>query len=1617
MLRNLFHHHESENGFGLWPARALNKVSKAEKPPEPIAEPASEVNRAELEWKKQYESREIVVKKLNALIAEYNKKFDTETDKSKWVKSPWLEPLQALDADHYLETVRQIDRILCTPFYVENQPEGQKWLSWFDVNATNVRAKQRDTLLKIRGGITLNPDLKLFDKENPYGKKLMEEWNTWAETADKIADADLPLDTDNETDRKTKLGTLLTKMQTAMAGVDTASVKYWHLLNVMNRLKLQVTEWPRVMAASSALILPKEKDTYEKAQEDYLKKAEARARAHGNRLVRHERLVRESVSEKTEWEKNEVYKDIITAMDGAYGDPEYKTLWTAADGSISQQKWRESKELLLAILGEKTDKFKDPMGLFGPEFQNDETKNRKRFPFFYNEWIKYKGISSETLDVKNKEIEAITAEMQGANVRDVAKIVEDTTRSGIKNLSANLPERTPRDYAAKAERLKEMQRQYTKKAAENDTDKEAYEQAAKELGYHIRLAEAKRLLADYSKAGTEADQSFTRANLMKAENRQIVVEMAMKQFVKAMQTVDTPFGQGDWHRTMHPAVRRALLATIYETGVGEMRRQANGEMKYVEDLRPESYWMLGKLAQSLFFNRRLDGKNLDDTRRTVIAVAQLGNYAAIGLEYVTNNKKAIELAKADKTGNKAKIEALVVPGLAKNILSWNDTKLTAELTAITEKETVYQKFLAEAENCINDPYSDRAKAFLAEIRKEDAGEYKLAVGEANKNYFKNSDLFLQSLEVSYNSLDYQEKSKVEYFDRMGINVRGAYLAYMREIAKDPSVNVDNWDDMFLSPDPKQFSKLADLMERVLGDSDSEGKRGFMAVFRTLHKRGTLETTPETRDYEATAIEMFKALQVEIKHRAAVEAASARGETEVMAKLEGMTFADKISQYAKKVIDMAIGSGQSVANRAAGIVLLFGAYKIAMRAIKGKGKMDQALRLLLVGGAVELAAKKVTGQGILEKYFKLDSLSGAMEGTYEAVLLDHGREIMGEKGKEVTDEQHAAALFELNKVPFSVAMEWYMATDENGEKLPNHPDHWRKMRIDTGSIAKGLSWQQKDEDKEGRRIVRRVMENFFRYVGAKDKKYGEEGHKILKERYVDLVKDPNAPTRYAENFHRDLAESFRGRPSELTWKLVMHAEIDPLDVERVQKSGRVQSAIDAARGIGETIDRWTRQEVLQPGTAKMRLFWERVQVRYGPQAREFLADMGQWTSEKLRDTGDYVEWWWQGHKAELRKLADESLSLTWQGITIPFKVFYAGGKWAIPFASSKLRALEAMAGEGADIIDHELGENDMMPVNDLSKLKTPENAVGFERFGLYQVPFAKAFTEEDKYYESDPDEVAEDGPSHVGYYISAVGENDPTNIPNAEVQPTDSPDVKLFKLQARAYEKAKRVFAAKGLGTADIKKFMDTIHIIQEAGEPMKIHVFYRMPLKESPELQLKRQGKWPDYMDAARHKYRPPFITDPSKGFLDNVKTAFLYQVPLVRDAWKYSATVVAQATRLVTGTVGGTLDVVRKVLRIAKVPDKDTQWIVDLVTMSEERRIEVDEIAGTPALGHNLALSKKYKNAVTAKNYKDALEFAVDKNMKLYLKGSTHYSELPAGYTEPQWQKEFQEWKNINKR
>jgi hypothetical protein len=1593
MNQNNSYHREFDYGKNIFASNRLIFDQPEAGRVAPHAMPKTEVDKREDELNKVGKARDLLETRISKQIKDYNDKY-AESDFEK-DKEPFKEPLPT-DLKNADEIIKRIDRILLGVY-----KSGEAYHSLLSPDSGNKAGNRTVELLKIRAELTNSPEIHAGERVAAINEKFLnDKWNLlWRDKPEnQISVKILPKESDNTEAKKNSYIKIAAEMAIILNRYkDTGDQRFRALKQAEAQILLQI----RLLSGKPA-------GTIIQAEMGYMKENEEVLHLRGERLFGNmENAVKKSAETKAEWEKLPLYKSIKTAFDLAKSDPEYGGLFNLEEGEISNQNKREMELLFIALMSEKTNGFREglPIGTRN-EFTEDHEENRKKFPFIYNEWLKYKGINVKAIENRQSEVNAKSANLGLTTDRTYEKIdeiiktykpmVDLTTTEAEYNAALAMG-----DCAERYEKLEgaagKMSRNFLSYSGKNgvrEQDKTAYREASESIDKYAEYFHSKKLLFDILKDEKGASAAFTYSELSRPQNLPMLVEICMKQFAQAEKMVDRPFGKGDFREHYHSTIRRFLIASVYNQGVSEYRHDADGREKYVEDMSEDNYWMLSELTKSEYFNRREVGKNMDAKHRRILLVASRANKIALNLQKsvdAQNIIKALINIKKNPPGPADEKELLKYPpvqvGRYKAIQ--NVAALEELQTKVASDIKNFNDFLALARKAIRDPYSKNSDSFF---RKIESGDYMKENGTdiLGAQDLKNFEKEVKNIELGYNLLELNNNSYLQIFERIGIRAEGLYDSYLAALKKHPDMKTDNWADLFHSKD--KFTDLRNFLGEIMSNSNTQVKEDFLAVFETLRGYdGSPENLPKTRNDQMAAIAIFEMLKTAIKSEEDYRGMKARNEAEAMAKVEGMTIGDKIEVYGRSVFDMMLGPGQSWTNRAAGAVIIFGALKMAHKAWKGDDRYGKMFRGLFIAGAAELAFKHVTGRGVLEKYLGLETVAEAVSGSRKAAMIDFSSEHMEKEG--ITAEQHAVALYELDKVPFKDIMAWYeSAREEDGApRDPGKKDLFSKLNIDTGKIIKGVTWDKRDEGKEARRVVMQTVQQFFMYVAGKEgRHYAADGAKMLNERWVKMVDDPKYKPQYTEfGFTRTFADRLRANPKDLTWNMVFENEVDLADAKKTENKYGVPAVLEFLNGTYNGFRTWTRQSLEGPLIGYGKQFFDDLGYNAG-KLKDFLGEVGEDIGTNLEFAKDEMSFMYGANKWKIRRLAGMHWELMTKGAKLPFKVIYAADQMTIPWLLKTLKGIEGIAErEEFAIIQTDLQVNSIINPDRAQELldtpmqMDPKQNPEFNTFGVYQKGFYNAFKNREQSQKEAFSEIEERMMGPIGYYITEISLKD-INVDRTTTRYTESA---WFDMMAKkSQEKAKEFFSAKYQLNPDVveKMMYRPIHTIKKTGDNPKLYEFWRMPKPESVEYELKALNKWEDYNDPNLLKHRLPFMVDPDKSFLENLKDAFAKNIDpgtrvLTGDVAKYAI----QVPRAVMGIVAKAGDMIWAM--VPRQYEKQAEWVKTITQREPGTEQAIDEIF-TSAGDYTLAVSEFYKEPENAAVYKLMHDFAVLRGQGVYL-------------------------------
>lgn len=1343
--------------------------------------------------------------------------------------------------------------------------------------------------------------------------------------------------------------------------------------------------------------------------------------------ARHEKMS-EAVKRKELWKKTDAYKEVISVFDSMAGNAEFAGLFQSPDGLISQNQ-REARELFLAIMAEQTNGFQTDFALGGEaEFGNNPEENIERYPFLYSEFLKHEGdaVAGDAVSleaIRDAESKALIAQeaLGGETAEDVVQNIQ--SGGADPNELGPMPAMPNNEGWQERVRILNSWVYRFEEMAANATDmpqKNTYTQVADKIKLHRRHAEINLTLSKLKSREQVVRSKFTRAELSgDPTRRRLVISLAMKKFMKAQQIVDHPYGaKSDWRYNLHPTVRRMLIASTYHAGVASFEEKEGGVPEYTDDPRKQHHWMLSTLVMTDYFNFKEVGDEMDESHIVLLKAAFLGGRVAELLE----NSQEVRNLLADWIAVLEKQSAITDPAEREKLFrekmgkyppqyvqrysQYTKEQAQEALGKVDEDRARLQEFLNEVKAAVENPYSERSQAFITRMKRSQTdpagfgGEIasetdrlgRMGIIEGENLAAYNRQMF--DLEVNFRTAELGEANTLQFFEGLGMKIEGIYPKYLDMTRRNPELKSEHWDRLLLGT-AAEFKSLIDLLQAIIPNDKSGGKKDFIQGLYSIRAKYKGKSLSEIQaaslqegSEDAVIINVMKMLQQHLSERSGKAAYGDRNARDIEKRLNGMHIGDRISYYVGGVWDMLAGPGQSPANRVAGLVLMYGMYKSARLAMKGEGKMGKALRALFVAGSLEIAAKEVTGRGILDRV-GMDAIAGAMEGSYEAVLHQDAQEYMTEK--EINPDAHAAALYALNDASFHSVVDWYENSDDNGMPRKGVPDKFPRQ-IDLGKVKKKIGKKfakEEDLEVEARRVVKETVKHFFRYVGSKDNKRSmEHGKEALKERWVTMYDRRDYDPIYSSYDHREWFEQGGVKKGDITWQLVMRAEIDPSEVDLTRDKTMVGRLTATAREVATEVNEWVREHVYNPGAGLAEKFVSE-SGEYGQAAKGLVSEVYEKTKRKAYFGKEHVVLWYGEHQYEIRRVAENHWNLFVTGVKMPFKIVYAIDQWAMPWTLAKIEQIEETLRSDKMVPTEPNGVGPLSRA-DIFKgmnpliLKSRNETVNphFRYYGIYQEPFLRAFEAK-----TDPSREMyyKDFGMNVGYYIASATPQDAKINVNAPPYRGD-PAARHAAMVIAARDKAERFFRGKGMDPSQISQYMDRIHQVVRTGPPEQVYMFYRMPLTGSIELHLKSIGRWADYRHADQHKDREAFKVEPSQSSWENLKRAFALDMGPARTIISKVTAYAAQIPKFVFWNVEGIGNIIGEMGVGLFGKDENFKDSVDTVfKRPESQRIFMDEAFGSAA-SSGLAISEFYSNKTNAKLYKFSHEFAIRMGKPLHL-------------------------------
>jgi hypothetical protein len=1025
-------------------------------------------------------------------------------------------------------------------------------------------------------------------------------------------------------------------------------------------------------------------------EEGQLKAKEQYAGYRANRLQERGSTVEDLETEHVALQGNDDYKNeylpaVNHAVDSVLADKSYKKFFQE-EGKDSPRILNENRNLFLSILASQTDNFKAGAFPLGPEFQNDEDQNKKNFPFLYHEWGEKRKVEDQKMGGARADMEQIfqTAKVSLDDKSDSTKTdFADSVgnllgNKGLKNrvkeyADANGQLKASERYLGYESELGKMQGEISNRITElrkgEGNDPEIKE--LKEISERLGLAKKAVLKAvEYYRLDDEngeAKAKFTLENLQGDRMRQWLIEAMLKQYLKAQEIVDEGYGKygGNSKALLNPSVRLAMVAMVYREGVaGYTQKQgANGEK--VEGYNPstagEYRWAITELGQSPYFNALLQGEFLDEGQQDVLLLMRYANRAVLEKADLQGKEKKmrdiLEKSKKDEAGAQKDLEELNkispnLPPLSIGKLDEAIKQVVARTGQLLKLQTdvhsllIVEKDPAEKDEAFRDRMMQKTKTLLGAVGTDTATYGYLVEGKNNSDVLDGFGKYIHGVDRHYHVQEFNPASPAERMKYFGLKLEGFYASYNTYRQQHSEMDVSRWDEHLMKGG--DIDSLIKMFGATLDEGKiAGGKEDFLQTLRTLHGKYPMEVGGATRDAQSVAISVYNQLKEEVRNGQRIDDSRANLQKELDSRLDGMTFADKIPETAKSVIDMVIGPGQSLTNRAAGLAILAVAFKLLKGAWEGKTVLGKAARYTGLAMALELVVKKVTGAGLLDRA-NVTGIADAMKGMHESVLIKRGESM------DITKEEHARALVQLNKVPMKDVLEWYRNSTPDGQKLPGGRDLFPKG-IESTEIVKGIRLKEMDEEVEARRVVKRSVRNFLEYVGEKQRGGAETGLRALEERYVKPFADPNYRFEKTEGTEFELSKTWLeqiGRnPAAVTWEGVMRSEVRWEDVDKVAKGGMLNALADK---FEQAID-WTKEKVrvdlLPLGGHYAKSYYHHLNAKYGNIIPE--------TAEKglnfVEDKENEIKIWWEtGQDAvRIRKMGKDTWQIVKAGVFLPY----------------------------------------------------------------------------------------------------------------------------------------------------------------------------------------------------------------------------------------------------------------------------------------------------------------------------------------------------------------------------
>ena len=1010
-----------------------------------------------------------------------------------------------------------------------------------------------------------------------------------------------------------------------------------------------------------------------------------------------------------------------------------------------------------------------------------------------------------------------------------------------------------------------------------------------------------------------------------------------------------------------------------------------------------------------------------------------------------------------------------------------------ELSRVREaKKTAYEAAL----NAKNPDLQNKTKAYVAnEIRLmhgnaifQSLKDYlKDPESPESKNWFAlNRDVMeknpsgkkrlIDSNDVSltYNSMELQSRSierKMEML--MDIEMRGLYENYEREVKKDPErFRIENWMRLF-NGTKEDRKALIGFLKSVIPNDEAGGKKDLLFILNNMENEDTMTLLGmgprEKNDPRFVALSVMNLISVhigEVKKR--IDKSDPKKE-EYENRMDGKTISDYLMKQVNATWQMLAGSGSKPADRIAGGLLLYMAYKSLRTAFGDKpGPYGNLLKLGLVATVADLIVKRQTGKSILE-YVNVHSIANSFEGTPEAALVQFNKNI-GEseevKGISINEEQQHEALRQMKNVPFGKLTEWYKTVSLTGGGLrpkKGEPDLFKKLTpaIQTDVIYGHKKHPNLEPDLVGRAAVFKMMKGLFTYMGNQDghasDNAAEYGLRAAEARWIRPLQPKGTPEVPGDTKWRPTPEfmaPYKGNPDKLDWETVMHIEVRQEDAMKTVGANWIDRSYNAGGDLAQAAADLFRVDIVAPTRAKMQEYLVSARNQWGPEAKQWILELGETGATQVSFAKDRVILEYGAHKDEAGRIIGQHIELVKTATVSVFKLAIGGEQILLNLAD---KTINQMGG----ILQTKFGNEIQIPLMTDDPNPTmvftpiPPNPRGLtpkERAGdpnalnpYYKDYFGEIFAPRfgealrngarpqptpsagptNRNYYVENNELASDGRTNLGPIAYTMVRFDTNDLaPEEKTSPYDitlnlhkkveeqarkeimvnieaqidadlraqieaqidadlraqvvsnqisSSEVPGRKAKMMAEQiSSSKVQERKAKTMADykepyLKKYLVPITTVMKVGargpsHPEAIFAFYRMPLANSREYQMKEKigGEWMDSHDPRWLKDRPAFLADSSKGTIMNIVAAYGADISKLATVARVVGFPAAEILRLLTA-----------VTTFARNSVNGTQHprvraMLSALTLDEGTKKTIDEYCGTAAVGL-FALSAYY--------------------------------------------------------